>query len=405
MKITLLHYAAPPVVGGVESVIGHHARLMTDDGRQVTILAGRGAQSDPLIPFIHLPEADSRHPEVLTVKAELDLGRVTPRFESLVTRLLAALEQHLAGVDVVVAHNVASLNKNLALTAALQRFSAQAGAPRLVLWHHDLAWTTPRYSSELYGGYPWDLLRTAWPGAIQVTISEARRQELARLHRVQPERIQVVPNGVDVAQFLKLEPASLSLLERLDLLAASPLLLLPVRITERKNIELAIRTLAVLRSQFPAARLVVTGPLGAHNPANAEYFQKLTQLRTRLEMQEGVTFLAEISDEPPPDAVIADLYRLADALFLPSREEGFGIPLLEAGLAGLPVFCTDIPQLHDLGAEFATYFAPDTNPYFIARLIRDRLIHDRTFGLRQLVKRDYTWSRIYLEHIRPLLDA
>ena len=49
MNITLLHYAAPPVVGGVESVVGEHARLMTADGQQVTILAGRGAQTDPRI--------------------------------------------------------------------------------------------------------------------------------------------------------------------------------------------------------------------------------------------------------------------------------------------------------------------------------------------------------------------
>ena len=61
MKITLLHYAGPPVVGGVESVIGHHAQLMADDGLQVAILAGRGGQSDPRVPFLHLPEADSRH--------------------------------------------------------------------------------------------------------------------------------------------------------------------------------------------------------------------------------------------------------------------------------------------------------------------------------------------------------
>jgi hypothetical protein len=71
MKICLLHYAAPPVVGGVESVIGHHARLMVEDGFEVTILAGRGAQVDARIPFIELPLLDSRHPEVLEVKAEL----------------------------------------------------------------------------------------------------------------------------------------------------------------------------------------------------------------------------------------------------------------------------------------------------------------------------------------------
>ena len=71
-KIALLHYSAPPVVGGVESVLGHHARLLADAGHEVRIVAGRGEQIDPRIPFIHLPMADSRHPEVLAVKAELD---------------------------------------------------------------------------------------------------------------------------------------------------------------------------------------------------------------------------------------------------------------------------------------------------------------------------------------------
>ena len=208
MNVTLLHYAAPPVVGGVESVIGHHARLMADDGRHAAILAGRGSQTDPRIPFIHLPEADSRHPAVLGVKAELDVGQVTPHFEALVGVLTAALSRLLADCHVLIAHNVCTLNKNLALTAAIKTFSEQPGAPRLVLWHHDLAWTTPRYHDELYGGYPWDLLRTAWPGAVQVTISEARRQELAGLFGISPALIQVVPNGVEVGTFLKLEPAS-----------------------------------------------------------------------------------------------------------------------------------------------------------------------------------------------------
>ncbi|MBI3739501.1 MAG: glycosyl transferase family 1, partial [Chloroflexi bacterium] len=46
MKITLLHYAALPIIGGVESVMGHHARLMTDAGHQVRVIAGRGEQVD-----------------------------------------------------------------------------------------------------------------------------------------------------------------------------------------------------------------------------------------------------------------------------------------------------------------------------------------------------------------------
>jgi mannosylglucosylglycerate synthase len=403
MNITLLHYAAPPVVGGVESVVGEHARLMAANGQQVTILAGRGAQTDGRIPFSELPLVDSRHPEVLAVKAELDDGKVTPRFEQLAADLEGELSRRLANTQVLIAHNVCSLNKNLALTAALKKITEKSGAPRLILWTHDLAWTTPRYRSELHDGYPWDLLRTDWPAAIQVTVSEMRRQEMAQLLNVPASRIEVVPNGVDVARFLKLEPQTMQFIEKLDLLSAAPLVLLPVRITPRKNIELAIRTLAALRGYFPQARLVVTGPLGPHNPANTNYFQNLTGLRASLKLDQAVIFLAEHAKDYLPDEVIADFYRLADFMLLPSLEEGFGIPILEAGLAGLPVFCSDIPPLRELAEKAAAFFSPQADPRDVAALIAHQMESDNTFNLRLQVKLNYTWESIYKDNIRPLL--
>ena len=281
MKIALLHYSVPPVVGGVESVLAQQARLMAEAGHTVQVIAARGGQFDPRVTFTSLPLADSRHAEVMAVKAELDAGRVPPAFAGLVDTLQTELTSALAGVDVLIAHNVCSLNKNLALTAALHGLLNQAGAPRLILWHHDLAWTTPRYRSELHAGWPWDLLRTDWPAATQVVVSTLRQRELAELLRVPAERIHVVPNGLDVAAFLKLEAQTVDFVRRMNLLTAEPLLLLPVRITPRKNIELAVRVTAALRSHFPNPVLVVTGPPGPHNPANAAYFARLRSCALR----------------------------------------------------------------------------------------------------------------------------
>lgn len=403
-KIALLHYSAPPVVGGVESVLGHHARLMADAGHQVRIVAGRGKQTDPRIPFIHLPMADSRHPDVLAVKAELDAGHVPPKFAELVDSLTANLNHVLEDVDVLIAHNVCSLNKNLALTAAVWNLATHHKRSRMVLWHHDLAWTTPRYRDELHDGYPWDLLRGAWPGVKQVTISEMRQHELAELFQINRDEIAVIPNGVDIAKFHKLEEQTRQYVRRLDLLRAAPLLLLPVRITPRKNIELALHVCANLKQAFPDTKLVVTGPLGPHNPANMEYFDRLVVLRKELGVVNAVCFLAELTTEYISDEAVSDFYHLADALFLPSREEGFGIPILEAGLAGLPVFCSDIPPLRNLGGTHATYFSPDANPYELANTIADHLSSNPVFRLRSDVRRQYTWENIYDQHIAPLLS-
>jgi glycosyltransferase involved in cell wall biosynthesis len=401
-KIVLLHYSASPIVGGVESVLGTQARLMADAGHQVCIVAGRGEQTDPRIPFIHAPLADSRHPEVLKLKTELDQGRVPSEFDELVATLTANLNEVLDGVDILLAHNVCSLNKNLALTAAVRNL-ANRNHPRIILWHHDLAWTTPRYRLELHDGYPWDLLRQAWPGVKQVTISEMRRNELAELFQINREEIAVIPNGVDVSRFHKLEKQTREYMERLDLLNASPLLLLPVRITPRKNIELALRTCASLIQDFPDIKLIVTGPLGPHNPANVEYFEKLTALRKELRLGNAICFLAELTSEYIPDEVISDFYHLADALFLPSREEGFGIPVLEAGSAGLPIFCSDIPPLQSLGDSNVTYFSPDADPAELAGTIASCLSSNAVFRMRTEVRRAYTWERIYARHIAPLL--
>jgi glycosyltransferase involved in cell wall biosynthesis len=287
----------------------------------------------------------------------------------------------------------------------LKNYYARANALRLILWHHDLAWTTPRYRAELRAGYPWDLIRRDWPGVQHVAVSELRRQELAELIGLPPEEIAVVPSGVDVAAFLKLEPRTRQLVDRLNLLDAEPLLLLPVRITSRKNIELALRVLAALRETCPRAALVVSGPPGPHNPANADYFASLKKLRVELGLSNAAHFLAELSDEYLPGAVIADLYRLAGALFMPSREEGFGIPLLEAGLTRLAVFCADIPPLRALGGDEATYFSPDADPRQVAELIAGRLAADKAYQLAARMRREYLWEQVYARQIAPLLET
>ena len=105
MKIALLHHSVPPIVGGVESVMAHHARLMSADGHLATLLAARGEDLDESIPLKRIPLTDSQHPRVLEVKAELDRGKATAKFEALRDEMVQPLQQALSGVDVLIAHN------------------------------------------------------------------------------------------------------------------------------------------------------------------------------------------------------------------------------------------------------------------------------------------------------------
>ena len=407
MNIAILHYSVPPIVGGVESVIAHHARRMSADGHSVRLIAARGESLSEEIPLFPIPLAGSQHPRVLVVKEQLDRGNATGDFDSLRDDLASQLQTVLSDVDILIAHNVCSLNKNLALTAALYKLHTAAARkfPRLIIWHHDLAWMTPRYISELHDGYPWNLLKTAWPNAAQVTVSDMRQNEIADLMKIDKSQITVVPNGVDINKFFKLEEQTQSYIKRLGLLEANPLLLLPVRITPRKNIELGLHVLAHLRKHYPNAQLIVTGPLGPHNSANITYFDKLKSLRQQLELSASAHFLAELTDEYIPDAVIFDFYRLADILFLPSNEEGFGIPLLEAGLASMPIFCSDILPLRKLGGDHAIYFPPDDDPETVCNLIIEYVVGNSVLAMKANVRSNYTWDGIYTTKIGPIIHA
>lgn len=404
-RVALLHYTAPPIVGGVEQVLGQHARLIAEAGHEVLVVAGRGGPPAPPATFVRIPRADTRHPDVGRLQAELAEGRVTPEFDRVVAELAAELEAALVGVDVVIAHNVGSLSRNLALSAALRDVAARPGAPRLVLWHHDLAWTLPAYRRTLHAGLPWDLLRQPWPGAAQVTISEARRADLARLLRVPVADVRVVPNGIDLGSLLGLAGSTLRLVRAHGLLAWDPLILLPVRITARKNIELSLRVLAALRADGrPAAGLVVTGPVDPHDAAAGDYLARLVALRRELALEGAALFVAELLPDEPGAALVHDLYRLADLLLLPSHDEGFGIPILEAAAHRMPIVCSDLPVLRDLAGDAAVYIAPDADPEDVAARILARLDDDPLVAFARRVRTDFSWEAIYRHGIAPLLE-
>ncbi|HEY75385.1 MAG TPA: glycosyltransferase family 4 protein [Thermoflexia bacterium] len=407
MRVSILHYAGPPVVGGVESTIYHHARLLTGAGFHVQVIAGRGEPFHPHVPFHSLPEVDSRHPEVLEVGAALARGEVPPAFYTLRDRLVGRLRPLLAESDACIVHNAITLHKNLPLTGALHTL-AEEGATRLIAWCHDFAWQDVLYTPDLHPGYPWDLLRTPWPGVRYVVVSADRRGKLAALLDIPEAEIRVVYPGVDVDAFLKLEPETRRLVGELDLLSADPLMLLPARITRRKNIEFAIRVTAALIPHKPRATLLVTGPPGPHNPKNVAYLQSLRDLREELGVTDRVHFLYEHGPGGEPlhvtDGMMADLYRLSDLLLFPSRREGFGIPVLEAGLVRLPIFAADIPPVQESAGPFAHRFDPESDPEAVARAIADHLASDAAYRMRRRVLDRFTWQAILRRDLIPLLN-
>ena len=403
LAIALIHFTAPPVVGGVESVLGDHARLMADAGHTVRIVVGRGGGFDGRVQLTRIPRADARNAAIRDIQADLARGIVSDAYAAAVTALEHDLRQATDDVDVIIAHNVCSLNLNVPLTAALHRLVMDRGAPPLIAWQHDIAATSERHREQLHDGDPWDLFRRPWPGVLQVTISEARRIELARATGVAASSIRVIPNGIHPGAFLSLGSATRCVLDALDLHGAGPILLTPARVTPRKNLELAARVIDELRRSGADARLIITGAPDTHDPRSRRYLDDLRALATTPGAAPGVHLLV---DGPPAwrsAGVVADLFRVADALFLPSRDEGFGLPILEAAITRLPVICADIASLRELAGGDATYFDPDADPAEVARLVRRRLDADPVHHLAVRSRTSFNWRTIFTAHIEPLL--
>jgi glycosyltransferase involved in cell wall biosynthesis len=401
--VAILHYAGPPGVGGVELTMAAHARFLADRDRPVRILAGAGGQVGHGIETVIIPEVGSRGAGVEEVNLQLASGTVSEQFTVLVDRASDRLVAATADISVMIAHNVLTLHKNLALTSAMRRLHDAGRLPPMIAWCHDFAWIDPLYQPDLHDGRPWDLLRRPWPGVQYVAVSEARRRTLADLLGVAAESITVVPPGIDVGAFFKLEAATAELVARLGLLAADPFLLLPARVTRRKNMELAVAITAALRQQGMAPVLVVTGPPGPHDPANAAYLAALRQDAGRQGVGESVVFLHDQVAHVAP-AMISDLFRLADALLFPSRMEGFGIPLLEAGLSRIPIFCSDLPVFREVAPEAAVMFSLDEPAAAIAARIAASLGADPAYAFRRRVRVDYPWSAVCERGLIPLLD-
>jgi glycosyltransferase involved in cell wall biosynthesis len=410
MKTAILHYSIPPVVGGVESVIHAHTELLLKAGYPVTLIAGVGDKS--ALPdgaeLVLIPEMDSRNPQVARASQRLEKAKVSKDFETLSIKLERNLESILHKMDNIIVHNVFTKHFNLPLTAALFRLLDKGKGRKCIAWCHDFSWTSPHSRSSLHPGYPWDLLRTYRKDVTYVTVSRQRQKELAELFDCPIERIHAIYDGVDPADLYSLSDEGRSLVERLELAEAELILLMPVRITQAKNIEFALQVVRSLKDRGVCPKLVITGPPDPHDPENLAYYHGLLQLRQQLNVKKEACFVYGSGSHPDKGYTIGlplvrELYRACDLVFMPSHREGFGMPILEAGLIGMPIFSTNIPAVEEIGGQEVIQFSTTTPADELAELILDWAQTNTIQRLRKRIRQNYTWQAIFHNDILPLL--
>lgn len=158
------------------------------------------------------------------------------------------------------------------------------------------------------------------------------------------KRLMFLPNGVDVKKF---DTKSESSLRRdLNIPPDRRIMLCVSRIDYQKNQLLAVRALAELLKQQKAYHLVLIGPV-----TSADYKKRLDAEIARLGLQNFISIICGLG---PDDPALIGAYQQSDVFVLPSRHEPFGIVVLEAWSAKLPVAAADVGGLGRLVKDQVT---------------------------------------------------
>jgi D-inositol-3-phosphate glycosyltransferase len=209
--------------------------------------------------------------------------------------------------------------------------------------------------------------------------------QLERLYGADPNRIEIVPPGVEHAFF---SPGDRAGARRALGLGDHPVLLFVGRIQPLKGLDVAVATLAAV-GRSDAELLVVGGPSGAEGEAE---LARVLALADRLGVRHRIRF-----EEPQPHHLLSTSYRAADVVLVPSRSESFGLVALEAAACGIPVVAAAVGGLRTLVEHGRTGLLVDGRDpaHFAAAVdsLLDHPAHAAELGRAAAVRaQGFTWS-------------
>jgi glycosyltransferase involved in cell wall biosynthesis len=195
----------------------------------------------------------------------------------------------------------------------------------LVMTIHDLAFLKIPEQSSLYARLYWQyLLRESVRRSQQIiAISEQTREELHSLWSVEPQRLHLIHNALRPS--FQRDSISSQSIQAMQQCYGGRYLLHVGRIMPRKNVEMLIQAFDLVAERFLDLHLVLTGGTGYGSDGVLQQIE-VSPYRERIHQ------VGWVSEQD-----IGPLYAAAEALVLPSKHEGFGLPTIEAMACGTPV--------------------------------------------------------------------
>jgi glycosyltransferase involved in cell wall biosynthesis len=188
-------------------------------------------------------------------------------------------------------------------------------------------WFNLPYVTTWHGFFRPNPGRQLWPcsGRTAIAISEPVRYHMIHRLGLAPERVRVIPHGIDPAPYEMPVASSLqdALRRQVGLRPRGPVIGTVARLVASKHVDQLIRSLPTIRAGAPAAQLLLVG--------DGPQRQGLERLARSLQVQDAVRFAGALA-ETRVALSLMDVF-----VFLPADEEGFGLALLEAMASARPI--------------------------------------------------------------------
>ena len=230
-----------------------------------------------------------------------------------------------------------------------------------------------------------------------VTPSERVKEDLTRTYGVPEERVSVIPHGVEESFFgLKRNAAYGEKFLAEAKIPERPYLLAVSTLHPHKNWERLLEGYGKLTAAGRAEHLVMAGLPG-------KSWNKVQALVESSGLAERVHLVGWA-----PRPVLLALFKHAEALVFPSMYEGFGLPVIEAMAAELPVACSDIPVLREVAGDAAIFFDPlsvDQIADTVSRLLDDEAMRNRLVDRGRLRAAGLSWRAAAERTLAALLEA
>jgi glycosyltransferase-like protein len=237
---------------------------------------------------------------------------------------------------------------------------------------------------------------------VVLAVTEVWREILAADYGV---RASVVPNGVDVARYASGSPARAAELRASVGAADRPLLLAVGGLEPRKGSDNLVRALAAVRRRSGLEPVLAV--LGGHSFQDYRAYSDAVRAelpRLGLELGRDVVEVGTV-----PDVDMPAWYRAADALAFPSVKEGFGLAVLEAMSAGVPVVTSDLPVFREyLVAGRDALLVPvgdvDALADALHTVLTDQGLRATLAGAGREVTKRFTWAESARRHLAVYAD-